>query len=110
MDIKRMTYESISGGTFTIYVSENDKLKEKIIDLPEDMNEFNSLLTKKIGEPIENITFQIDESQHLSEERIIVNYKIDPDTYRTTKKIINISDMNFYENLRYERIKSQVGA
>ena len=110
MNIKRMSYNSISGGTFTIYMGEDNKLKEKNITLPEDINDFNSLLTKRIGEPIENITFQIDESQHLSEERIIVNYKTNPDTHRNTKKIINISEMNFYEKLRYERIKTQAGA
>jgi hypothetical protein len=106
MTIKKMTYESVSGGTLTIYTDEI--LKETIIDVPSKMNDLITLLEKRIGEPIENITFQLSHSQHISEERVVINYKLNPKTFETDKIIINVSDFDFYEKLRYGQMKTEL--
>lgn len=106
MDIKKMTYESVSGGTLTIYTGE--KLQYKTIDVPSEMNELIILLEKRIEETIDTVTFQICPKQHMSEERVIINYKINPKTFEINKITINVSNFNFYEKLRYEQMKKQL--
>ena len=106
MDIKKMTYESVSGGTLTIYTGE--KLQYKTIDVPSEMNELIILLEKRIEETIDTVTFQICPKQHMSGERVIINYKINPKTFEINKITINVSNFNFYEKLRYEQMKKQL--
>jgi hypothetical protein len=109
MEIKKMIYESVSGGTFTTFTSENKRLKPKKTNIPKDMGEFIILLEKRIGEPVEQIIFQLDQSEHLSEERVIVNFKIDPETHMDSKTILTVSNMNTYEKIRYDQVKSSLG-
>ncbi len=51
-----------------------------------------------------NIVFQIEENQHLSEERIVINYK--DDELKSQVKIINISELSGDAKSAYETLKA----
>lgn len=59
-----------------------------------------------------NIVMQIDESQHLSEERAIINYKDsvaeNPDEVKT--KIVNYDDMSAGDKTKYTALKDAMNA
>lgn len=109
MDIKTMSYDATSGGTFTIGVAEGLKIKHNEVGLPTKLGDLLSLLETRIGEPVKNITFQICPTQSLSEERIIINYKINEVTHVPTKTILNVSDMSVDETNKYNEIKTDLG-
>lgn len=107
MNIKRMYYTTVNGGTFEVTREENSKLITKSYDVPKSMGEFIKLLETKTNKSIDNLTFQICSTQHLSEERVVFNYIVNSQTFETSKEIIKVSNMNFYEKLRYDEVLTQ---
>jgi len=107
MNIKRMYYTTVNGGTFEVTREENSKLITKSYDVPKSMGEFIKLLETKTNKSIDNLTFQICPTQHLSEERVVFNYIVNSQTFETSKEIIKVSNMNFYEKLRYDEVLTQ---
>jgi hypothetical protein len=102
-----MYYTTVNGGTFEVTREENSKLITKSYDVPKSMGEFIKLLETKTNKSIDNLTFQICPTQHLSEERVVFNYIVNSQTFETSKEIIKVSNMNFYEKLRYDEVLTQ---
>ena len=107
MGIKCMNYTAVSGGTFTIGTSVNGKIKHTKIDIPSNFGNFLSVLEGRVN-TINTINFQICPTQSLSQERLIINYDIDPITLGNTKIILNVSDMTSSELLRYNNLIKEI--
>ena len=107
MDIKCMNYKSVSGGTLTIGTEVNGRIKHNEVNIPITLSDLITVLESRVGD-IDTINFQICKTQSLSEERMIINYKVNPETYQNSFYVLNISDLNKSEKLRYANLIKEV--
>ena len=107
MSIKSMNYTAVSGGTLTVNTEINGRLQNVKIKTPPNLYYLITILETKIG-VIDNINFQISKEQNMSEERMIINYKTNTETFKNTKIILNIKDLDGSELLRYNNLIKEV--
>tara|TARA_B110000977_G_scaffold197634_1_gene280672 strand:+ start:1198 stop:1512 length:315 start_codon:yes stop_codon:yes gene_type:complete len=102
-----MNYTAVSGGTLTIGNEVNGRLQNKAVKIPASLNYLILALETRIG-TIDNINFQISKEKNMSEERMVINYTTDPETFKNTKIIININDLYGSELLWYNNLIKEV--
>ena len=102
-----MNYTAVSGGTLTVNTEINERSQNKVVKIPASLNYLILVLETRIG-TIDNINFQIAKEKNMSEERMIINYSTDPETFKNTKIILNIKDLGGSEILRYNNLIKEV--
>ena len=108
MEIKSINYVSISGGTLTAYVKNNDICYHEIFQINEELLTFKTLLEEKFNVPLTNFIAQICYSESLSEERLLINFRISPETSLREVIFFNKSDMSNEELSVYEAFKNSL--
>jgi len=105
MEIKNFNY---NGTNITALVIEDDNTFYKTIIPPQSILHFKILLGNIKGIVVDTIIAQIHPDEHLSEERLIINFEVNPITFVSEGIFINISDLNSEELAKYNEIKSEI--
>jgi hypothetical protein len=108
MEIKSINYVSISGGTLSAFIKNDDICYHEIFQINDELITLKTLLENKFNVPLTNFIAQICESESLSEERLLINFRISPETSLREVIFFNKSDMTNEELSAYEAFKSSL--
>lgn len=108
MEINSINYVSINGGTLSAYIKKNNIYYHEIFKVNEELLTLKTLLEDKFNVPLTNFIAQICEPQNLYEERLLINFRISPETSLREVIFFNKSDMSNNELSVYEAFKNSL--